>query len=103
MTVANQCWLGTRINVLGLLTSAITVHTVAARLSISPSQSGTTLGYMISSTQQLSRSLLFHVTELENDVNPVDRVTHYVKNIEQGPPHEIPEATQRVLARSKAR
>ena len=32
------------------------------------------------------------LTELENDVNSVKRVTHYTKNIEQEPPHEISEA-----------
>ena len=72
-----------------LLTFVVAILTVAARFSISPSQTGVTLSYIIS-MQQLFGFLVRQVAELENDMNSVERVIHYARNLEQEPPHEIP-------------
>ena len=73
-----------------LLTFVVAILTVAARFSISPSQTGVTLSYIIS-IQQTFGFLVRQVAELENDMNSVERILHYAKNLEQEPPHEIPE------------
>ena len=91
LTVTNQRWLGIRVDMLGLLlTLVVSILTVAARFSISPSQTGVTLSYIIS-IQQSFGWLIRQVAELENDMNSVERVIHYSENLEQEPPHEIPE------------
>ena len=83
--------MGIRIDMLGLLlTLAVAILTVASRFSISPSQTGVTLSYIIGVQQSLGW-LIRQVAELENDMNSVERIIHYAKNLEQEPPHEIPE------------
>jgi len=73
-----------------LLTFVVAILTVAARFSISPSQTGVTLSYILS-TQQSFGWMVRQIAELENDMNSVERVIHYARNLEQEPPHEIPE------------
>jgi len=72
------------------LTFVAAILTVAARFSISPSQTGVALSYILS-TQPSFGWLVRQIAELENDMNSVERVIHYVRNLEQEPPHEIPE------------
>ena len=80
-----------RVDALGLLlTFVVAILTVAARFSISPAQTGLTLSYMIS-IQQSFGWLVRQVAELENDMNSVERIIHYSENLEQEPPHRIPE------------
>ena len=91
MTIANQRWLGLRVDTLGLLlTFVVAILTVVARFSISPSQTGVTLSYIIS-IQQTFGFLVRQVAELENDMNSVERIMHYGNSLEQEAPHEIPE------------
>ena len=73
-----------------LLTFVVAILTVTARFSISPSQTGVTLSYIIG-TQQSFGWLVRQVAELENDMNSVERVIYYGENLEQEPPQEIPE------------
>ena len=73
-----------------LLTLVVSILAVAARLSISPSQIGVALSSVIG-IQQSFAWLIRHVAALENDMSSVERIIHYAKNIEQEPPHEIPE------------
>ena len=88
--VASQRWIGIRIDMLGLLlTFIVAVLTVIARFSISPSQIGLALNYIIT-VQQALGILVRQFTELESDMNSVERVIHYAKNLEQESPHEIP-------------
>ena len=76
---------------LGLsLTFVVSILTVTARLSISPSQIGVALSQIVSIQQTLSL-LVRYIAALENNMNSVERVIHYSENIEQEPPHEIPE------------
>ena len=95
--VANQRWIGIRIDMLGLLlTFIIAVLTVTARFSISPSQIGLALNYIIT-VQQALGILVRQFTELESDMNSVERVIHYAKNLEQEESsHEIPEGKPEV-------
>ena len=89
--VTNQRWLGIRVDMLSLLlTFVVSILTVAARFSISPSQTGVALSYIIS-TQQSFGWLVRQFAELENNMNSVERIIHYAKNLEQEPPHEVPE------------
>ena len=91
LTITNQRWIGVRIDMLGLLlTFVVAILTVAGRFSISPSQTGVTLSYIISVQQSLGW-MIRQVAELENDMNSVERIIHYSKNLEQEPPHEIPD------------
>lgn len=55
LSVTNQRWLGIRLDVLGiLLTFIVSVLSVAARFSISPSLTGLTLSYMLSVQREFS-------------------------------------------------
>lgn len=73
-----------------LLTFVVAILTVVARFSISPSQTGLTLSYIIG-VQQSFGWLVRQAAELENDMNSVERIIHYAENLEQEPPHKIPE------------
>ena len=73
-----------------ILTFVVAMLTVVARFSISPSQTGVALSYVIAVQQSLGW-LVRQTAELENDMNSVERVIHYSKNLEQEPPHQIPE------------
>ena len=72
----------------------VAILAVAARFSISPSQTGVSLSYILG-TQQSFGWLVRQIAELENDMNSVERVIHYTRNLEQEPPHEIPERKPR--------
>ena len=73
-----------------LLTLAVSILSVTARFSISPAQTGVALAYIIT-IQQSFGWFIRQIAELENDMNSVERVIHYSENLEQEPPHEIPE------------
>ena len=67
LTITNQRWIGVRIDMLGLLlTFVVAILTVAGRFSISPSQTGVTLSYIISVQQSLGW-MIRQVAELEKD------------------------------------
>ena len=91
LTVTTQRWLGIRADMIGLLLAfVVSLLTVATRFSISPARTGLMLSYIIN-TQQSFGWLVRQVSELENDMNSVERIIHYAKNLEQEPPHEISE------------
>ncbi|KAH9003060.1 P-loop containing nucleoside triphosphate hydrolase protein [Lactarius hatsudake] len=91
MTVTNQRWLGIRIDLLGtLLILAVAILTVATRFSVSPAQTGVALSYIL--YVQMSFSYMARqLAEVENDMNSVERIVYYARDLEQEPPHEIPE------------
>lgn len=91
LTVVNQRWLGIRLDLLGiLLTFVVAILTVVARFSISPAQTGVTLSYIIS-VQQAFGWLVRQSAEVQNDMNSVERIVHYSTELEQEPPHELPD------------
>ncbi|CAL1716557.1 unnamed protein product [Somion occarium] len=92
LTCTNQRWLGIRLDFLGiLLTFVVAMLTVGTRFSISPSQTGVTLSYIIS-VQQAFGWMVRQSAEVENNMNSVERIVHYARQLEQEAPHEIPEA-----------
>ncbi|EJU00125.1 ABC transporter [Dacryopinax primogenitus] len=91
LTVVNQRWLGVRLDFLGtLLTLVVSILAVASRNSISPSQTGVVLSYILM-VQQTFGWMVRQLAEVENDMNGVERVVHYAKHVEQEAPQEIPE------------
>ncbi|OSD06330.1 P-loop containing nucleoside triphosphate hydrolase protein [Trametes coccinea BRFM310] len=91
LTVTNQRWLGIRLDLMGiLLTFVVAMLTVGTRFTISPSQTGVVLSYIIS-VQQAFGWMVRQSAEVENDFNSVERIVHYVKELEQEPPHLIPD------------
>lgn len=69
-----QRWLGIRLDFLGiLLTFVVAILTVGTRFSISPSQTGVTLSYIIS-VQQAFGWMVRQSAEVENNMNSVERI-----------------------------
>ncbi|KAF8166131.1 ABC transporter [Mycena galopus ATCC 62051] len=91
LTVTNQRWLGLRLDFLGsLLTFVVSMLAVGDRFSVSPSQTGVMLAYILS-VQQAFSWMVRQSAEVENDMNSVERVLHYATEVEQEAPNEIPE------------
>ncbi|KAG1882251.1 ABC transporter [Suillus subluteus] len=89
LTVANQRWLAIRLDFLGsLLTLAVALLAVGIRFNISPGQTGVTLSYIIM-VQQSFTWMVRQVAEVENNMNSVERVVHYAKEVEQEAAHEV--------------
>ncbi|KAF7327422.1 ABC transporter protein [Mycena kentingensis (nom. inval.)] len=91
LSVVNQRWLGIRLDFLGsILTFVVAMLAVGARFTISPSQTGVILSYILS-VQQAFGWMVRQSAEVENDMNSVERVYHYATEIEQEAPNDIPE------------
>ncbi|EJD45804.1 ABC transporter [Auricularia subglabra TFB-10046 SS5] len=91
LTVANQRWLGIRLDGLGiLLTFIVAILGVAARFSISPSQTGVTLSYILL-VQQAFGWMVRQSAEVENDMNGTERILYYAQNVEQEAAYDLPE------------
>ncbi|KIL59921.1 hypothetical protein M378DRAFT_26751 [Amanita muscaria Koide BX008] len=91
LTVTNQRWLGVRVDFIGaLLTFVVGLLTVGTRFTLSPAQTGVVLSYILS-IQQYFGFLVRQLAEVENNMNSVERITHYATEIEQEAPHELPD------------
>ncbi|BGO90746.1 hypothetical protein NBRC10512v2_002998 [Rhodotorula toruloides] len=91
LTVVNQRWLGLRLDFFGsCLTFAVAMFSVGTRTSISPSQTGLVLSYILTISQAFSW-MVRQGAEVENDMNSVERLLHYANNLEREAPAEIPE------------
>ncbi|KAI0300742.1 ABC transporter [Russula brevipes] len=91
MTVANQRWLGVRLDFLGtLLTLTVSMLTVGTRFTVSPAQTGVALSYILA-IQQSFGWMVRQLAEVENNMNSVERIVYYARDLEQEPPHELPE------------
>ena len=89
--MTNQRWLGIRLDCMGIfLTFIVAILAVATRFTISPSQTGVVLSYIIS-VQQAFGWLVRQSAEVENDFNSVERIVHYAEGLEQEAPHDVPE------------
>ncbi|KAF9510628.1 hypothetical protein BS47DRAFT_1395829 [Hydnum rufescens UP504] len=89
LTITNQRWLGVHLDFLGaILSFAVAILAVASPFSISPSQTGVALSYILS-VQQSFGWMIRQVAEVENDMNAVERVHHYSHNLEQEAPHRV--------------
>ncbi|TFK27186.1 ATP-binding cassette transporter YOR1 [Coprinopsis marcescibilis] len=91
LTVTNQRWLGIRLDFLGaLLTLIVAILTVGTRFTISPAQTGLVLSYILS-VQQAFGWMVRQTAEVENNMNSVERIDFYAKQIEQEDRHLVPE------------
>ncbi|KAJ6578028.1 ABC transporter [Mycena capillaripes] len=89
VSLIQQRWLALRLDVLGItLTFIVAILSVTARFTISPSQTGIMLSYILV-VQQVFSLLVRMVATIENDMNSVERILHYVDDIEQEAPHHI--------------
>ncbi|KAI5833117.1 hypothetical protein K523DRAFT_413569, partial [Schizophyllum commune Tattone D] len=91
LTVANQRWLAIRLDAMGAtLTFVVAILAVGTRFSISPSQTGVVLSYILS-VQQSFGWMVKQWAEAENNMSSVERLVHYAREIEQEPAYYIPE------------
>jgi ABC-type bacteriocin/lantibiotic exporter with double-glycine peptidase domain len=82
--------------------------TVGTRFTVSPAQTGVTLAYILSIQQvgigvsvvlPCAQSVLLQalgymvkqLAEVENNMNSVERIVYYACDLDEEPPHEIPE------------
>ncbi|GAA5902364.1 hypothetical protein JCM6882_000511 [Rhodosporidiobolus microsporus] len=89
LTVINQRWLGLRLDFFGsCLTFAVAMFGVGTTTSVSPSQTGLVLSYILSISSAFSW-MVRQGAEVENDLNSVERVMHYANNLEREAPAVI--------------
>ncbi|KZV74003.1 ABC transporter [Peniophora sp. CONT] len=92
LTVVNQRWLTLRLDLMGTaLTFCVSMLTLGTRTSISPAQTGVAISYILSVQQAFSWTVR-QLAEVENDMNSVERIVYYAKEVEQEAPQEILEA-----------
>ena len=92
-----------------LLILSVSMLTVGTRFTVSPAQTGVALSYILSVQQvginasvilPYAQQVLFQafgwvvrqLAEVENDMNSVERIVYYARDLEQEPPHDIPES-----------
>ncbi|KAK7024232.1 hypothetical protein VNI00_016449 [Paramarasmius palmivorus] len=91
LSVSNQRWLSIRLDFLGsIMVFAVAIMAVGTRADISPAQTGVVLSYMLV-VQQAFGWAVRQSAEVENNMNAVERILHYTSEVEQEPPHDIPE------------
>ncbi|KAG9017508.1 hypothetical protein FRB90_001017 [Tulasnella sp. 427] len=90
LTITNQRWLGIRLDALGSALTFFVALLAVVSTSISPSQTGLVLSYMLV-VQQSFGWFVRQLAEVENDSNAIERILHYSKEIETEPPHQLPD------------
>ncbi|KAM0788854.1 hypothetical protein ACM66B_002939 [Microbotryomycetes sp. NB124-2] len=89
LTIINQRWLGFRLDLFGsILTFVVAIFGVGTRHSISPSETGLVLSYILT-IQAAFSWMVRQISEAENDMNSVERVLHYGNHLEQEAPAVI--------------
>ncbi|KAK4704538.1 lysophospholipase, partial [Phenoliferia sp. Uapishka_3] len=89
LSVVNQRWLGFRLDMFGgLLTAIVAFMGVGGRFTISPSQTGLILSYILT-IQQAFSWMVRQGAEVENDMNSVERLVHYADELEREAPAVI--------------
>lgn len=88
-----QRWLTVMLEITaGIITLVVSMLCVLGVFHLSPASVGLLLSYVFEISSQLSQ-LLRLWTQIENDMNSVERVVEYGKIIPQEKPHEITETT----------
>lgn len=83
VVIANQRWIAVNLDTLaGLIVFIVAMLSVTRQFNISPSSVGLLTYYMIEFSQLLS-FISTSYTEVENEMNSVERVCHYANNLEQ--------------------
>ncbi|GAA5893310.1 uncharacterized protein JCM6883_007628 [Sporobolomyces salmoneus] len=91
LSVINQRWLGLRLDFFGsCLTFAVAMFSVGTAKSVSPSQTGLVLSYILTVSQAFSW-MVRQGAEVENDMNAVERLLHYANHIEAEAPAIVEE------------
>ncbi|KAK9896913.1 hypothetical protein P389DRAFT_194562 [Cystobasidium minutum MCA 4210] len=89
LTVVNQRWLGIRLDFLGaLLSFVVAIIAVLEATRTNPSQIGLALSYIIAIQMGFTFAVR-QLAEVENDMNSVERLTHYGRELEQEAAYEI--------------
>ncbi|CUA72234.1 hypothetical protein RSOLAG22IIIB_00899 [Rhizoctonia solani] len=88
ITTVNQRWLSLRLDFLGsLLLLAVSLLCVGARFTISPAQTGVVVSYMLTIQASFGWAVR-QSAEIENNMNGVERIVFYAREIEQEAPHD---------------
>jgi ABC-type multidrug transport system fused ATPase/permease subunit len=91
-----------------LLILSVSMLAVGTRFTVSPAKTGVALSYILSIQQVgINTSVILPCTqqvllqafgwvvrqlaEVENDMNSVERIVYYARDLEQEPPHDVPE------------
>lgn len=72
------------------MTFIVAILTVGTRFTISPAQTGLVLSYVLG-VQQAFGWMVRQSAEVENNMNSVERIVYYAKDIEQEASHEVPD------------
>lgn len=89
LSVACQRRLNLRLNLCGAtLVLAASLLIVGFRGTINPSSGGVVLSFVVTA-QAIFGNMIRQSAEIENNMNSVERMLHYAKNVEQEPPHEV--------------
>ena len=90
LTFANQRWLSTRLDFIGiLLVFTVGILVVTSRFSVSPSTGGLVLSYILSIVQMIQFTIR-QLAEVENNMNSTERVHYYGTELEQEAPLSLP-------------
>ncbi|OLN87153.1 Oligomycin resistance ATP-dependent permease YOR1-like protein 2, partial [Colletotrichum chlorophyti] len=83
LTFVNQCWLGLRLDAIGLLmVFIIGILIVTSRFSVHPSIGGLVLSYMLSIVNICNYGVR-QMAEVENDMNSAERLHYYGTALEE--------------------
>ncbi|KAF8758426.1 ABC transporter [Rhizoctonia solani] len=88
ITTVNQRWLSLRLDFLGsLLLLAVSLLCVGARFTISPAQTGVVVSYMLTIQASFGWAVR-QSAEVENNMNGVERIVYYAREVEQEASHD---------------
>ena len=83
LTFANQRWLSTRLDVVGVLLVFTTgILVVTSRFSVDPSIAGLVLSYILTIVQMIQFTVR-QLAEVENNMNSTERIYHYGTVLEE--------------------
>jgi ATP-binding cassette subfamily C (CFTR/MRP) protein 1 len=83
LTFANQRWLSTRLDVVGILLVFTTgILVVTSRFNVNPSIAGLVLSYILTIVQMIQFTVR-QLAEVENNMNSTERIYHYGTQLEE--------------------
>ena len=86
LTFANQRWLSTRLDVVGILLVFTTgILVVTSRFNVDPSIAGLVLSYILTIVQMIQFTVR-QLAEVENNMNSTERIYHYGTHLEEEAP-----------------
>lgn len=90
VTVANQRWIGITLDLTGCgVAFIVTMLALTRQFNISASSTGLITTYILDFATSLSVTLVAY-SEVENEMNSVERLCHYANNLEQEAAYKIP-------------